>query len=321
MYKEIKEEYEKAYSEDMQFEKRKNIQQTYLRKCQKCILDAKDISCLLENSIVESFSYDKTGVYITLNQEFCNMKLYIHETDMDGAPTWLSCFGAYEADETEMVKRIIRLLPRNAIIFDVGANIGWYSIMAKKCFEGVNIYSFEPAPENFTRLRRNFELNNLDTNNLVNMGFYKEKGKIDFHFNPERTGASSIKNILCQDIEAIQVDMDTIDSWVSNNNINSLDFIKCDVEGAEFFVYQGGIETIKKYKPIIFSEMLRKWSAKFGYHPNDIIDLLASVGYKCFVIKEDKLRKFVRVDEETVETNYFFLHSQKHMKIIQELCQ
>jgi len=33
MYKEIKEEYEKAYSEDMQFEKRKNIQQTYLRKC------------------------------------------------------------------------------------------------------------------------------------------------------------------------------------------------------------------------------------------------------------------------------------------------
>lgn len=55
--------------------------------------------------------------------------------------------------------------------------------------------------------------------------------------------------------------------------------------------------------------MLRKWSAKFGYHPNDIIDLFASVGYKCFVIKEDKLRKFARVDEETVGTNYFFLHS------------
>lgn len=321
MYKELKDEYKENISDVMEFEQRKHLQQNYLRECQKNILDARDISCLLENSIVESFTYGINGVYITLGEDFNNMKLYVHETDLDGAPMWLSCFGNYEPDETDMVRRIIKRLPDNATVFDVGANIGWYSLMLKKCFGNINVYSFEPAPENFARLQRNFHLNDLDDNHLVNAGFYKEKGKLDFHFNPERTGASSIKNILGQNIETIQVDMDTIDSWVINNNVESLDFIKCDVEGAELFVYQGGLESIKKYKPIIMSEMLRKWSAKFSYHPNDIIRLLEGVGYQCYVIAGNgKLKKFGYVDEETIETNYFFLNPMVHRKIVQDLC-
>lgn len=322
MYKEIKEAYEENISDAKEFDKRKHLQQTFLRECQKNILDARDISCLLENSIVESFTYGIKGVYITLNEKFNNMKLYIHETDIDGAPMWLSCFGSYEPSETEMVNRIIKQLPDKATVFDVGANIGWYSLILKKCFENINVYSFEPAPENFVRLQKNFRLNNLNDAHLVNAGFYKEKGKLDFHFNPERTGASSIKNILDQNIETIQVDMDTIDSWVVDNNLERLDFIKCDVEGAELFVYQGGIESIKKYKPIIMSEMLRKWSAKYDYHPNDIIQLFGNIGYECYVIDEDnnRLRRFGYVDEETVETNYFFIHPEAHSKIISKLC-
>lgn len=321
VYKEIKATYLENKSHVMENDQIKNLQQTFLRECHKNILDARDIGCLLEDSVVESFTYGVDGVYITLKEEFNNMKLYIHETDFGGAPMHLSCFGSYEPDETEMVKRIIRQLPNNATIFDVGANIGWYSVMLKKCFEDINVYSFEPAPENFVRLQNNFRLNNLNDAHLVNLGFYKKKGKLDFHFNPERTDASSIKNILGQNVEVIQVDMDTMDSWVTNNNLEGLDFIKCDVEGAELFVYQGGIESIKKYKPIIMSEMLRKWSAKFDYHPNDIIQLFKNIGYECYVIDGDnRLRRFDYVDEKTVETNYFFIHPEVHSKIISELC-
>ena len=42
------------------------------------------------------------------------------------------------------------------------------------------------------------------------------------------------------------------------------------------------LETFKKFKPIIFTEMLRKWAAKFGYHPNDIINYFSNFGYNCF---------------------------------------
>jgi hypothetical protein len=57
------------------------------------------------------------------------------------------------------------------------------------------------------------------------------------------------------------------------------------------------------------TEMLRKWAAGFGYHPNDIIDLFAGLGYKCF---DSTLKPFGRMDEATTETNFFFLHPDTH---------
>ena len=54
----------------------------------------------------------------------------------------------------------------------------------------------------------------------------------------------------------------------------SIDFIKCDVEGNELSVIQGGEKLIKSHKPIILLELLRKWSARFNFHPNEVIELL-----------------------------------------------
>lgn len=320
MYKELKQTYEKNIKKKLKFEEKKQVQQTFLRECQKYLLETNDIEYLLADSEVESFSYSTNGVYITLNEKYGNLKLYIHKTDIGGAPMWLACFGSYEANEAEMVKKIIERLSENATVFDVGANIGWYSLLLKKCFPGLKVYSFEPAPKNFHRLQRNFQLNNLSEDYLVNAGFYDSKGKMDFCFNPKLAGASSFRNILGQDVENIQVDITTMDAWVKNNSITNIGFIKCDVEGAELFVYKGGMDSIRKYKPVIMSEMLRKWSAKFNYHPNDIIRMFEEIGYECYVITENnRLKKFGYVDEETVETNYFFLHPDVHASIIQEL--
>ena len=98
---------------------------------------------------------------------------------------------------------------------------------------------------------------------------------------------------------------DSIDNFMIINSIDKLDFVKCDVEGAEYFVYQGGLETFKHKKPIIFTEMLRKWAAKFGYHPNDIINYFSQFGYKCFIANKGKLKIVDKVDEQTIETNFF----------------
>ncbi len=76
-------------------------------------------------------------------------------------------------------------------------------------------------------------------------------------------------------------------------------------------MFQGGLKAIKRDTPIVFSEMLRKWSAKFDYHPNEIISLLSDIGYDCFVVKNGGLEKFVSMDESTKETNFFFLHHNK----------
>ena len=78
------------------------------------------------------------------------------------------------------------------------------------------------------------------------------------------------------------------------------------MEGAEKLVYEGGLKTLEEHKPIIYSEMLRKWSAKFNYHPNDIINMLKTIGYECYAISDKTYRKIEEVTEDTVETNYIF---------------
>jgi hypothetical protein len=64
--------------------------------------------------------------------------------------------------------------------------------------------------------------------------------------------------------------------------------------------------------------MLRKWSLKFNYHPNEIIELLKIIGYKCFILQNERLREFYLMDESTTDTNFIFLHVEKHKSIIKE---
>ena len=59
-------------------------------------------------------------------------------------------------------------------------------------------------------------------------------------------------------------------------------------------------------------EMLRKHARRFDYHPNKIIEMLFSFGYRCFTFEGDTLIEFFTMDEQTVQTDFFFLHSEKH---------
>lgn len=288
------------------------------------LMDVKYVGSLLNNSVVKSVEIDLRGIYITVERNGYSFKLYVNEEDFGDVSITALCKRDYETEETNMVFRLLQYYAgvEGFVMLDVGANVGWYSLNAIKQMPGMELYAFEPSPVTYQRLVNNFKLNGINADGAYNLGFYNTTGKLDFYYDRTRSGASSLMNIQEKEsIEKISVDMMKMDDWAKDNHIDKVDFIKCDVEGSELFVYEGGMELIKKSRPIIFSEMLRKWSAKFGYHPNDIIHLLATIGYECFVIGEaGKLKKFGLVDEETIETNYFFLHADKHLQIIQDLC-
>ena len=67
--------------------------------------------------------------------------------------------------------------------------------------------------------------------------------------------------------------------------------------------------------------MLRKWSKKFDYHPNDIIDLLKGAGYSCYAIQENALSLISQVTDDTIETNFLFLdeNKERHKNILDKL--
>lgn len=291
----------------------------YAKNLHRELIKISDLGTLLNSSIVKNVTINKTGVYIELDS---GIKLYINKDDYEEVPMSCLCKGNYEAEETRMVLKILDYYKKrqNFTVLDVGANVGWYTLNIMKQYPAMNVFSFESVPVSYERLKNNLKLNNLDINQLINIGFYKENGEMEFYYDIEGSGASSLVNLRDKEkINKILVTVKKLDDWIADNKLDSIDFIKCDVEGSELLVYQGGEDSIKKYHPIVFSEMLRKWSAKFGYHPNDIINFYRNIGYSCFVFREDRLIPFEQVTETTIETNYFFLHKEKHSDIIHDL--
>ena len=258
---------------------------------------------------------------VFMQSKTAGIKLICDDQDERTAPIEILNFDSYEKEEIIMMSSLIYQMGsrQSLIFFDVGTNIGWYSIFFAKNFPQLKVFSFEPIPKTFNYLIKNITLNDLnDKIKAYNFGFSDKNEELIFYYYPEGSVNASAVNLSgLQNVEQLKCQVKKMDDFSSINNIYP-DFIKCDVEGAEFFVFKGGLDTLQKSYPVVFSEMLRKWSAKFNYHPNEIIKLFCQIGYECFIVKENKLIKILLVDEETVETNFFFLHVEKHADLIKK---
>lgn len=273
---------------------------------------------LKQTEIAKIEIYDGKVIYTSNATKYHNggVQFICDMNDKRTAPVEAFNFDLYEQADSEIIYKLIK---DGSTVFDIGANIGWYSIHLAKNLQKCKVYAFEPIPDTYKQLDQNTQLNKCSNILLNNIALTDKKQTLTFFYSPNNTVASSSRNIM-ENAEAVKVECEasTIDDFVAENKITNLDFIKCDVEGAEYFVYKGGVKTFSEQKPIIFTEMLRKWAAKFDYHPNDIIKLFTDIGYKCFVIAGDKLKELKEVTETTTETNFIFLHPSKHQQQIAE---
>jgi len=229
------------------------------------------------------------------------------------APIETLNFFDYEKDESAMLENLIS---DGDSVFDIGANIGWYSINIATSKRAVKVYAFEPIPKSFRQLQVNVALNSVPNAIIHNFGFSNQRGELVFYFYPEGSVNASLENVSGRsDVETVRCQVRTLDDYTHETGAR-VDVIKCDVEGAELLVFEGAKETIARDKPIVFSEILRKWSAKFNYDPNKIFDLFLQQNYRSFTVKGQWLIEFERMNDATVETNFFFLHAEKHNDLI-----
>lgn len=254
---------------------------------------------------------------VVLETRDAGIRMQIDAADERLTPVEILNFGSYEPEETAM---FLRLAAGAKVMFDIGSNIGWYSLnTAKKYGPSVQVHAFEPIPATYAQLTANIALNGAESIQAHRFGFSDEACDKTFYYFPQGSGQASSADLSKRpDVEAIVCTVRTLDDYVAETGI-APEIIKCDVEGAELFVFRGGEATLSEAHPIVFTEMLRKWAKEFGYHPNDIIDLFRGHGYSCFTVHGDRLRRFDRVDDETAETNYFFLHETGHATQIAEL--
>jgi len=136
--------------------------------------------------------------------------------------------------------------PSNKLLFfDVGGNIGDYSIELKKYFPEAEIHSFEPVKKTFEILCENIDGRGISAHNL-GLGESTGTGVIFNTVNNANTELSSLyKDVFYEifktddEIAAIEFKMDTIDNFCKTNNISNIDFLKIDVEGHELSVLKG----------------------------------------------------------------------------------
>jgi FkbM family methyltransferase len=228
----------------------------------------------------------------------------------------LVAVGEYEPIETHLLKAIAN---RSQVVIDVGSNVGYYAVELGKVMGSFSrLLAIEPVLESFKQLQRNVQLNELnDRVNMFMTAVGSSEGTAEI-FIPETSGSSaaSTRNLHNEENHSSQiVHVTTVDAIMSSSGLDKCDLIKIDVEGAELMVLQGATRTIKKHKPVIFAELLRKWSSHFSYNPNSVLQLLAGFGYQCWGVSSSyrKIEEFTENDEET---NFIFIHESDPLGVI-----
>lgn len=149
-----------------------------------------------------------------------------------------------ELNAMQYVKqRILEGKNKYIIIFDVGANIGEYSLALINNFPPhTSIYAFEPSKSTFAILKNNVShLSKIIQNNI---GMSDNNSQLILYSNNPGSGLASVykRNLKHFDIELNQletIDLTTIDDYCSKNNIETIDLLKLDIEGHEYKALTG----------------------------------------------------------------------------------
>ncbi|PKO33490.1 MAG: FkbM family methyltransferase [Betaproteobacteria bacterium HGW-Betaproteobacteria-7] len=267
----------------------------------------------ISHTDVESVTIQADGIFIRSRSQ--QIELVLDPRDQHLVPCTLMNFGHYEPDETALLKAIVQ---PNWTILDIGANCGWYALSLAKHCPSAQIHGFEPIPSTYEILKHNIRHNGLNNIAAHQLALSNQEKTVEFFHTPSCSGATSLalagQPTTVAPLEKVSAISTTLDTFCAQHGL-APQLIKCDVEGAELMVIQGGERTISVHKPVILVELLRKWSEKFGYHPNDVIALLGKHGYRAFKLRADGLAPSPNIDEETQETNFIFLHEQQHQHI------
>ena len=188
-----------------------------------------------------------------------------------------------EYSELEL-KTILEFINEGDVIFDIGANIGCFSVpFAKKVGSNGKVYAFEPQKFIFNLLKKNAvcnELNNLQifNNAIGDANTILELNDFDYSQSGNFGGITLTKdydNSVCAKIKGTK--KNKIKTLTLNNflNLKKCNFLKIDVELMESNVLKGAKEFIKKFRPII-------WMENLGGYPNYLNKYLLKINYKPF---------------------------------------
>jgi len=135
--------------------------------------------------------------------------------------------------------------PKSAkTIVDVGANVGFFSMMLREIYPEAQIYAVEPVPQIFANLKANLT---SDQDSVYNLAISDINGAVKMSFKERESAISHVINSGEEDdSETVKVKSMTLDNWCHKEKIEIVDLLKIDTEGYEVHVLKGAKKTLAK---------------------------------------------------------------------------
>jgi len=240
-----------------------------------------------------------------------NNTIYLDKNDDLGLST------IYEEFELPEYRYLEKKIQPNDTVIDVGANIGYYTLIFAK-FVGKNgtVYAFEPEPNNFALLKKNIEVNDYHNVILENKAVSNQNGFANLEIS-NRIGEHKI--IPERTKNTIQVQTITLDSIFQSK----IDFVKIDTEGYDFKVIDGMKKIIDRFHPKLMIELYPRLMEKAGLSLENSLIKLQSKGYDFFdmetrtkINNKEILIKTTKIKKKTNIMNIFALPQHNNVRVV-----
>lgn len=180
-------------------------------------------------------------------------------------------------DEAFEARLFAACLTAGATVIDVGANFGYYSLLAARAAPRGIVYAFEPDPMALTLLRRNVATNGLDERIVIwPLAVANVDGEVDFHLAEESAFSGIRATGRAKTRGTLRLPVRSLDSFAREHNLRAIDALKIDVEGLEGAIVRGAMGLLRSSPdPLVQLEATSK------NHPDpaeiDLCDALADL--------------------------------------------
>jgi FkbM family methyltransferase len=183
---------------------------------------------------------------------------------------------------------LLSLVQKGDIVLDVGANEGYLTqLFSNICGSKGKVHAFEPVLKTYKILNQRITLTFCKNVILNNTALGNKIDEIKIFIPDNDSAQASLKqhqqgSWINRNIKAEICNIITLDHYAEQKGIEKINFLKIDVEGAEFFVLEGGQNIIQSSNPVLYFEICSMWLGEFGVTPYQIIQKVKSYGYDMF---------------------------------------
>jgi len=218
-------------------------------------------------------------------------------------------YGYYEKEVGDLLKKMLR---PNDVFIDIGANIGYFSLLAATFSPSVKVISFEPVKDLFKKMTKNISINDSKKIMAINAAVGEMNEERELYLSaPDNLGMSSFHQPENYSGRREKVEVISIDDWFKTSGITKIDLIKLDIEGSELIGLKGMRTVLEEQRPVLIVEINPETLSLFGLKPLDIYNYLSQLNFDGFLISENG--KLENLDNKEISQiiNVLFIHPDK----------